>query len=61
LTRLEVGLVSVDNLLVLLQKTPVLKTLVLKVSNYLYLNNTLLWLHYILNTFFISYKHLTRS
>jgi hypothetical protein len=31
---LDVGLVSVDILLALLQKTPVLKTLVLKVSNY---------------------------
>jgi len=34
LTQLELGLVSVDILLALLQKTPVLKTLVIKVRNY---------------------------
>jgi len=34
LTHLDVGLLSVDILLALLQKTPVLETLVLKVSNY---------------------------
>jgi len=34
LTHLEVGLVNVGILLVLLEKTPVLKTLILKVCNY---------------------------
>jgi len=36
LTHLEVGFLSVDILLALLRKTPVLKTLVLKVRSYYY-------------------------